>query len=113
MKALWILLSVAVFFAKTLTLVFVAIWTRWTLPRMRVDQVMTTCWQYLIPIGFVCLMGSALFAILPGEGPWAWFHLAIKLILTALGCASVLFLLWRAVYNHRNLKEELYLKMRV
>ena len=112
-KALWILLSVAVFFAKTLTLVFVAIWTRWTLPRMRVDQVMTTCWQYLVPIGFVCLMGSALFSILPGEGPWAWFHLAIKLALTALGGVFVLLLMRRAVYNHRSLKEELFLKIRV
>ena len=29
-KALWILLSVCVFFAKTLTIVFVVIWIRWT-----------------------------------------------------------------------------------
>jgi NADH-quinone oxidoreductase subunit H len=109
-KALWILASVAVFFAKTLTLVFVVIWVRWTLPRLRVDQLMIMCWKYLVPIGFVALMGSTLFVILPQTGAWAWFHLAMRLILTAIGFAAIFGLMWRSFYNIRNLGDKVYLK---
>jgi NADH-quinone oxidoreductase subunit H len=110
-NALWILLSVAIFFAKTLTLVFVVIWIRWTLPRLRVDQLMIMCWKYFTPLGFVSLMGSALFGILPQAGSWFYFHWAIKLLLTVIGFSITIFLLWRSAYNIRKLKDRVYLKV--
>jgi NADH-quinone oxidoreductase subunit H len=53
-----------VFFTKAMLLSFVVLWWRWTLPRLRVDQLMGVCWKYLIPIGFACLVG---------QGFWMWF----------------------------------------
>jgi NADH-quinone oxidoreductase subunit H len=54
---LWELVSLGIFCAKTLFFVFVVMWLRWTLPRIRVDQMMNMCWKYLVPASF----GSALF----------------------------------------------------
>ncbi|MBE7462067.1 MAG: NADH-quinone oxidoreductase subunit H [Planctomycetes bacterium] len=51
------LMHLAAFLIKTYALVFVMMWIRWTLPRFRVDQMMTLCWKKLIPLGMSCLVG--------------------------------------------------------
>ncbi len=56
--------SAVIFISKGFTLVFVMMWVRWTLPRLRIDQVMTTCLKYLLPISCVLLMGQTLWLLL-------------------------------------------------
>ena len=60
------LLAVLTFLAKVVSLVFVFMWVRWTVPRFRYDQVMRIGWQNLLPLALINLVaytiGIALFA---------------------------------------------------
>ena len=47
--------------------VLVMMWIRWTLPRLRIDQVMTTCLKYCTPIAAAMFAGAMLWQLaLPG-----------------------------------------------
>jgi len=58
------LLHLIVFATKTYGLVFIMMWIRWTLPRFRVDQMMTLCWKKLIPLGMFCFLMVASWMLL-------------------------------------------------
>lgn len=44
------------FFAKALFVVWLLMWIKWTFPRLRIDQILTLEWKYLIPIGLFNLL---------------------------------------------------------
>jgi NADH-quinone oxidoreductase subunit H len=58
--SLWIcLVRAAVFFGKTILIIFVFMWVRWSLPRFRFDQLMMLAWRALIPMALALLMVNA------------------------------------------------------
>lgn len=46
------------FIGKTVLFVTVMMWVRWTLPRLRIDQVMTVCLKYCVPLAAICFLGA-------------------------------------------------------
>ena len=103
----WIkgVLEFVVFFIKAYLWVFVAMWVRGTLPRVRVDQLMALCWKYMVPLAFICLFGTAVWMVLwPSGTRW------VSVLMFLVGMAILGRFFWRVRYQIRYAKPELYLK---
>jgi NADH-quinone oxidoreductase subunit H len=64
--ALWI--PLLWFFAKVLVFVFVFIWLRGTMPRLRYDQFMKIGWKVLIPVSLVWIIAVAAVRVYRAQG---------------------------------------------
>ncbi len=55
--------SIGVFAGKTACLLFVAILTRWTLPRFRYDQLMDLGWRVMVPLALINVILTAVLTV--------------------------------------------------
>ena len=76
-------LKIGVFASKVFVLLFIMMWVRWTLPRLRFDQLMKLAWRGLIPLMLVMLLLSSFVVYLDPPLPKLWLF----------GCNVVLLLI--------------------
>jgi NADH-quinone oxidoreductase subunit H len=73
-----------VFFTKTLAIIGIFMWVRWSLPRFRFDQILDLAWRALIPIALLMLVATALTIYFFGNTPRAYMRLSGRMALTLL-----------------------------
>jgi NADH-quinone oxidoreductase subunit H len=73
------------FFLKLSLLIFVFIWVRGTLPRIRVDQVMNFAWKFALPMAFASILAAAVWHYAGQRlSGWLWSLAVVALAYFAL-----------------------------
>ena len=81
------------FVIKAILVFFVMVWTRTTLPRVRIDQLMALAWKFLFPLALINLIITAVLVLaLPADMEWV-------LIPVNFAIAGVLLLLWSKFFK--------------
>lgn len=94
-----------VFLLKSWILIFVVIWVRWTLPRIRIDQMMNLCWKWFVPGSFAALALTAAWVVW-NPGSTVRFIIAMGTF-GAFGLL-VLHFVKRVMFNLRNMQATIH-----
>ena len=74
------------FFLKLLVLIFVFIWVRGTVPRLRMDQLMNFAWKFMLPMTLINIGVAAIWHYMgPGLPRWIVCVLLVAGLYVALG----------------------------
>ena len=76
------------FVGKVFIVFFIMVWTRTTLPRLRIDQLMTFTWKFLLPLGLTNLIITAILVLaLPSGSLWVLIpvNFTVMIILILIG----------------------------
>lgn len=84
------------FFLKSYFWVLVAMWVRATLPRVRVDQLMSVCWKYLVPLSFANLLGTAAWVV-----AWPNGNAVARYLMTLIGVGILWYFFKRVAFHLR------------
>jgi NADH-quinone oxidoreductase subunit H len=80
------------FIVKTLIVFFVMVWTRTTLPRVRIDQLMALAWKFLLPLALINLFITAIQVLAwPDALPWIMVIINIAIMVVLVVIWSKLF----------------------
>jgi NADH-quinone oxidoreductase subunit H len=90
------LVGAFLFLLKSWVLIFVVIWIRWTLPRVRIDQMMNLCWKWFVPLSFVAFLLTALW-VAAALSPTV--QLATGLVTFAVWCWLMIHFVRRVRFN--------------
>ena len=81
------------FLLKVIAVFFFMVWTRTTLPRVRIDQLMALAWKFLFPLALLNLIISGIQVLAwPEALPWAMIPLNIAIM-------AILVLLWSKLFK--------------
>jgi len=81
------------FLIKVFAVFFVMIWTRTTLPRIRIDQLMALAWKFLLPLALINLIITGIQVLIwPVALPWV-------MVLVNIMIMAVLVLLWSKFFK--------------
>jgi NADH-quinone oxidoreductase subunit H len=79
------ILGLVYLLVKTMIFYFMTIWSRLTFPRVRIDQIMSLNWKFLVPLSLLLLMGIPIIDYYFKESPLRWAPLlAFNLVLGLL-----------------------------
>lgn len=85
------------FVFKSFFFFFMQLWLRWTLPRIRLDQVMYACVQVMLPVSMVVLLANTFWLLLVPAG--GWLATLVNIAGTALGGVAVLAMVVVIIYG--------------
>ncbi len=94
-------LPVVWFLIKTLIFLFVYIWLRGTLPRVRYDQFMRLGWKFLVPISLVWIV-----AVIAVRDIKARYGFSFQMVLVILGCVIAIALVIAFLVPDRKIPDD-------
>ncbi len=89
--------QLALTMGKSLAFIFVMLWVRATVPRLRIDQLMSFCWKVLLPMSLVQILANGF--ILVYDAPY-W----LLTLTSSLGAAVLVAIIIRQAFRRSSTK---------